>query len=878
MFLESEIESFEWIKVRVAFKSPFTDDLSQTSPIFIMEAINKAITDQTWGIQNQEWNRPIFHFTGRNHNFKLLPDETYNVEFIFTNKDINQIENWIQNLKEYFLKEENCRSLYPVEIGPLNKRNLSLLKDEIGEIPDEGEICFKFLTPLYFKPNQGKTRYFIDSHYFTKGLLSRFSRLFLKPLNYEINPEFETLPYYWEYTEIKRKSHSQPGTYQFINGCVGNLYFRGNYSKIKPLFYLATELHAGTKFSNSFGYFILYKDSLPFFDSRFPRQNEIENIAQEVIERYDEALLNLIQPESKELQIKDTVTSLFNKLNDGTYQPSPYKAFMIRTENGKERQVEQPEYHDLIAGLYALRLLSPVLDKAFEEESIGFRKGKSREKAIELVKEALNKGFLWVIESDIENFFPSINLKLLENLLDKYIPKKDKKFKSFIFSIIRAKYRLDEKVFERESGVVLGHPLSPSLANLYLDAFDEEIKSLDVKLIRYADDFLIFCKTKEQAEEIVQKVESILSGLSLKIKKEKTFIKSVLEGFEFLGFSFQGGEFDIFVAPEMRLLKKPLFIVEPYVMVTVNGNAVTIKKEGKILQSVPIRRISEILLMEKCVISTSLINKCLQNKIPLTMTLNNGYFQTTLRPESKEYFLISSIHENKYASLSTADHVSFAREIILRKIENYIHILYQKYSPELRIMLRDLKEIVRKIELSNDLNEIRGLEGLASRKLYSNINLLINNKIFHIQKRERKVPDRINSLLNFGSYLLYSRINALVRSAGLNPYLGFMHSPSDNYESLVSDIVDIFRPRLEKFIIKIINLKIIDENDFKEKNGAYYLNQDGKHKFLSYFEQELNQKQSANKFSFKEQITLQVRIIKDWVVKNTSLIFLKWSE
>ena len=878
MPLKNEIESFEWIKVIITFKSPVLKELPQTSPLCIMEAINKAITDKTWGLQNQELNKPIFHFLGRKHNFKLSPDELYQVEFIFTNKDINQVESWIQNLKIYFSIEENCRSFYPVEIGSPTKRNLLLLKNEIGEIPDEGEICLKFLTPLHFKPKKGKTRYFIDSNSFIKALLSRFSRLFSKSLNFEINPEFETLPYYWEYTEIKHASRSQPGTYQYINGCVGPLYLRGNFSKIKPLLYLATELHAGSKLSYSLGYFVLYKDSLPFFDLRFPRLNEIEAIAQEVIERYDEAFLNLIQPESKEFSIKDIAISLFNQLNEGTYQPLPYKAFIIKTESGKERQVEQPEYRDLIAGLYALRLLSPILDKAFEEESIGFRKGKSRENAIELIREALNQGFLWVVESDIENFFPSINLKLLENLLDQYIPKRDKKFRAFINSIIRAKYKLEDKVFEREYGLPIGHPLSPCLANLYLDAFDEKIKDLDLKLIRYADDFLIFCKTKEQAEEVIPKVENILSGLNLKIKKEKTAIKNVSEGFEFLGYTFQGGELDVFKAPEMKLLKKPLYVVEPYVMVTVDGNSVILKKEGKILQSIPLRRISEILLMEKCVISTSLITKCLQNKIPLTITLSSGYFQTTLRPDSKEYFLISSLHENKYANLSEADRISFAREIVLRKIENYIHLFYQKYSPDLKQVIKELKEIIKKLEFSTDLNEIRGLEGLASRKVYSNINHLINNKEFHIQKRQRRPPDRINSLLNFGSYLLYSRINALVRSAGLNPYLGFLHSPSDDYESLVSDIVDIFRPRLERFIIKLINLKIIDENDFEEKNGGFYLNRNGKHKFLSYFEKELNLKQDATKLSFKEQIALQIKIIKDWVTKNNSLIFLKLSQ
>jgi CRISPR-associated protein Cas1 len=877
--LFSELSQVKWVKLKAVFKASPSETSLVSSPLCAMEAITKAVSDRVWGITDKEWkNRPIFHFHGKPHNFKLNPDELYEVEFIFTDKDLDEVNNWRHFLQEYFNQEDNCRTFYPTEIFPPEPRQLNSLIEEIGEIPDQGEICLKFLTPLFFKPKAGKTRYYLDSPSFMRSLINRFNRLFNLNLIYEPTPEFQTLPYYWEYTEIKHKSHSQPGHYQFINGCIGHLYLRGNFSKVKPLLYLASELHAGTKFSNSLGYFILFPESLPYFDLRFPRLNEIREIAQDVLDRYDQALLNLIQPDSQSLNLKEIVTSLFNQINESSYYPLPYKVFTIKTEYGKERQVEQPECRDLIAGLYALRLLSPVLDKAFEEESIGFRKGKSREKAIELVREAINQGYLWVVESDIENFFPSINLNLLENLLDNILPTRDLKFKAFIKSILRPEYRIGEKIYSRTSGLAQGHPLSPCLTNLYLDAFDEQIKKFDVKLIRYADDFLIFCKTREQAESVIQEVEKLLSGLDLKIKPEKTSVKNVAEGFQFLGFNFQGQEADVFIPPDLHLFKKPLYITEPYVLVTVDSNSVCIKKEGKIIQTIPLRRISEILILEKAVLSTSLINRCIQNKIPLTIALNSGYYQTTLRPDSKDYFLVSSLHARKYASLSEAAQISLAKDVAFTKLKNYLHFIQQKYRPELNSLTKLLKETIHRLKSATDINEIRGLEGLAARHIYSNFNLFINNPAFHLTNRKRRPPDRINSLLNFGSYLLYSRINALIRSAGLNPYLGFLHSPADDYESLVSDLVDIFRPRLERFIIKIINLKIIDENHFEEKEGAFYLNKEGKHRFLSYFENELNQKPDNAKLSWKEQIALQVKIIKDWATKDSSLVFIRWSE
>lgn len=875
--VREELESLEWIKVSLLLRA--NERYSAYShPFCVLEAIIKAISDRTWGITKDDWkNRPLFHFVNLPHNFRVKPGDFYRAELMFAGKSHSDVENWIKTLWEYFSLEENCRSFSPVEVSTPERRTLDRICREIGEIPDFGELCLWFLTPFYFKPTAGKTRYFIGKEQFLKSLVVRINRLFSK--NFDptelFNSEIEVLPYYWDYTEIRHRSHSQPGNIQYINGCVGPLYLKGNFIDLKLWLYLASELHAGSKSSNSLGYFKLIKESREYFDRRFPDINQLKAIADEVLEKYDNALLELVQPEKGILCPDETVKNLYQEMKEGSYRPLPYKAFTVRTESGKERQVEQPEYKDLIAGLYALRLLSPVLDKAFEEESIGFRKGRSREKAIEIVREAINEGYLWLVESDIENFFPTINLDRLDALLDRYLPVKDIKFKSFIRAIITAPYREGERVIERVRGLAQGHPLSPCLTNLYLDSFDEEVKKLGVRLIRYADDFLIFCKSREQADSVLQEIEKILAGLDLKLKKDKTAIRNVSEGFSFLGYSFSGTEAEVFRAPELRLLEKPLFITEPFVFVTVDGNAVSIKKEGKIIQTIPFRRLGEIVILDKAVVSTSLIKRCLQNKIPLTIALDSGYFMTTLRPDSKEYFLISSRHYTKYARLSEAERIGIARDLVRARIAGYMKFFKQKYTPEIKPVMKDLREIEERLGETTDLNEIRGYEGLATRVIYSNFNQLIINQAFYLKKRERHPPDRINSLLNFGSYLLYSRINALIRSEGLNPYLGFVHSPSDDYESLVADLVDIFRARIDRLIVKLINLRIIDENMFEEKEGAFYLNREAKHRFISYFEDELNSKPDPRKLSFKEQLTLQVRNIKDWVLKDGSLVFME---
>jgi CRISPR-associated protein Cas1 len=200
----------------------------------------------------------------------------------------------------------------------------------------------------------------------------------------------------------------------------------------------------------------------------------------------------------------------------------------------------------------------------------------------------------------------------------------------------------------------------------------------------------------------------------------------------------------------------------------------------------------------------------------------------------------------------------------------------QRYSPEQGVFLKDLGNLVQKINAATDLNEVRGLEGAAARKTFRQLNTIIDVPEFHIHIRERKAPDPINSLLNFGYYLLFSRINATMRASGLNPYLGFLHSPEDNYESLVSDMVELFRARIDRFLVRLINLKVISKQDFVKTDRGYYLTRDAIRRFLMQYETEMEKKGNSERLTLKQNIHVQVQVLKSWAEENRSLQFYTW--
>lgn len=848
----------------------------------------------------------IFHARGRKHSFKMREYDKISLEIYFFRKGIEYVRQWRNAFQSYLSDPVTGRNFEIVEMAEAEERSIGQVASEMDIQHTEEEICLEFLTPLPFKPGKGKPRTYIAKTSFIRSLERRFSRLFGREIVYHSQDDrFSILPYYWNYTEIRHASVSQPGQTQYINGCVGKLYIKGNFKDFLPFLLLGSEVHIGAKLSNSQGYYLMHKESPGYFNSFFPNKKVIVSVIRDVINRYDQALPALSETEKYPFDENQYADNLFQLITGDTYIPTPNIAFTIKKKNGVDRMVEQIPFRDLIVQQYLLKIISAPFDRFFEAESIGFRRGVSRQRSIEIIQAAIAEGYQYVIESDIEDFFPSVDLNILAHLLDSYIPQNDSCLKKILLKFIKNGYILNGVYHERVKGLAQGSPLSPILANLYLDSFDEQIKqwgllspdehgetasdSKDtpsraapahtprgVKLVRYADDFIILTKTKKDAEDVLSETEAYLSKLGLKIKKEKTAIRSMKDGFQFLGIRFERSAVVVEGEEDTKLLKKPLYIVESYLFLSLNGDAIDICKNRKIVETIPLRRISEIMVMEKTVLSTALLRKCTEGNIPLTIALGTGYYITTVKPDSKKYYDIAYEHGKKYYSLTDTEALCIAKEFAAGKIQNYLALFQQRFRKEQYLFINELEGVMQQMYQAGDVEQVRGLEGAAAKKIYQRLNNFIDDESFRILKRDRRSPDRMNALLNFGYYLLFSRINATVRAVGLNPYLGFLHSPQDNYESLVCDIEELFRARIDRFIIRLINLKVVTRDDFVEAERGLILKKDAVRKFIEQFEAEMEKKSPKDTLSLKEDIYIQTITLKKWAIENNSLSFYRW--
>lgn len=234
-----------------------------------------------------------------------------------------------------------------------------------------------------------------------------------------------------------------------------------------------------------------------------------------------------------ESELPGRLEALQREVADGTYRARPLRTFSITKSNGGMRRLSVPTVRDRVAQQAVLRVIGPLLDREFEDSSYGYRPGRSVKQAIRRIKRLRDAGYTHVLDADITDYFGCIDHQTLLGAFQQYV--KDERVAGLVRQWVAMADSAPHGQEAQLRGVPQGGVISPLLANLYLDAFDERIEALGYKLVRYADDFVVLCRSGAEAEQALADVEAILSDLRLTLNKEKTRVTSFAEGFSFLG-------------------------------------------------------------------------------------------------------------------------------------------------------------------------------------------------------------------------------------------------------------------------------------------------------------------------------------------------------
>lgn len=232
--------------------------------------------------------------------------------------------------------------------------------------------------------------------------------------------------------------------------------------------------------------------------------------------------------------LDQNLENLGRDISDGSYRPLPLLRILVAKGNGESRPLSVPAVRDRVAQAAALGVLGPVFEKEFEQCSYGYRKGRSWREAVRKVLDYYDAGYRWVLEADIDAFFDSVPHSRLLDKVDRLV--EDQAMCRLMSLWVKATVWDGATLEPVKLGIPQGSVVSPMLANLYLDELDEELLARGMRLVRYADDFVVLCKTKEKANEAAELTGEILRKMSLHL--DEADIVHFDQGFRFLGVTF----------------------------------------------------------------------------------------------------------------------------------------------------------------------------------------------------------------------------------------------------------------------------------------------------------------------------------------------------
>ena len=255
--------------------------------------------------------------------------------------------------------------------------------------------------------------------------------------------------------------------------------------------------------------------------------------------------------------LKEHNHELTERIRKGHYTPSPVRRVEIPKPDGGVRKLGIPTVIDRIIQQAMSQQLIPIYEPKFSDGSFGYRPGRSAKDAVQRIEEYAEQGYTKAVVLDLSKYFDTLNHELLVNILRRDV--KDERVIQMIKRYLRSGVMENGVVVKTEEGSPQGGNLSPLLANVYLNEFDQEFNKRGVPCIRYADDIVLLAKSERASERLLESSTQYLEGtLKLKVNREKSRTVSVfaIRNFKYLGFCFGKSGKGIYVRVRGKSWKK----------------------------------------------------------------------------------------------------------------------------------------------------------------------------------------------------------------------------------------------------------------------------------------------------------------------------------
>lgn len=589
--------------------------------------------------------------------------------------------------------------------------------------------------------------------------------------------------------------------------------------------------------------------------------------------------------------LESRLSHLLGRIQSAQYRPFPLLKIVVEKKPGSPdtRNLLVPTIADRILQTATARMLSRSFEEEFLECSYGYRPHKSVDRAIARIRKCHELGFAQVVDADIEHYFDNIDHTLLLERLASQC--EDPLILSLIRQWVKGCFWDGQRLHALLRGIPQGSPISPLLANFFLEDFDRELEKAGMKLIRYADDFIILTRTPDDANRALLKTESLLSAEHLALNTRKTRVTTFEQGFHFLGALFKDNGIWIpwghdhrkgkllFMAPplpsrlqsrfnlapprsemEEALLKSSLqvatkqsnpfkehdmaylYLTEQGSILRKAGDRFLVERDDEVLLDLPYHKLDTVLVFGNIQITTQAMAELLDKGVTLSLFSRQGRFRGTLAPPRGGHVVrrISQFERFRDATASLA----LARSIVAAKLFNSYSTLqsYRAHSDpggDFPQLCDALIAAERAATLALTVAALDGVEGSAAHAYFSALMQFNHSELPWPGRKKHPAPDPINALLSLTYTLLVNELTALLEGSGLDPYLGFLHQPDYGRASLAQDLIEPFRsPVADRFVLTIVNREQFQADDFDAapNNGGMYLRPKALKRFLAEYE------------------------------------------
>lgn len=533
----------------------------------------------------------------------------------------------------------------------------------------------------------------------------------------------------------------------------------------------------------------------------------------------------------------DALRLLAGRLKNGTYRPRPLRLHDLRKPGGGLRRLAIPSVSDRVVQTAVAQTLGPLLEQMFNSASFGYRPGKSVNMAVDRISALRARGYEWVVEADIVRAFDTVPHAPLLERLEQVICTQTNNQKLVDLIALWLEHGASE-LGAQDRGLAQGSPLSPLLFNLFLDQLDDRFDKGPVRIVRFADDFLLLATTREAAQDAQNRVTEFLGPLGLALDQEGTRVVSFDKGFKFLGHLFVRAlvlpakkDSESTEDPQAQAIMEDLAKedanrkddtsagLDPAARVLylqspgrrldlVNDSFVVISEVETEMLRLSHGRVDRIEVGPGVDVAPEVLRHALKTDTALDFADGHGQTLGSLSPLGHDR---ASLHLKQAKTVLDPNlRLALARNIVDARIQNQmtrLRVLNRtRKDPEVILKITQIRRMrIKMAHHADSVQSLMGHEGAAAQLYWPALARLC--KSHHgAFTRQRPAADPLNAAINFLTALLTRDMRAAVLRAGLHPGFGVLHAVADRGEACVWDLMEGFRAVLtEGLAVSLFN-------------------------------------------------------------------------